>query len=136
VVGGAYNAAADAAGAPGESRRWWDHLRRAGFVSGTGTQQPFNALTGMIGVQTGDGAGGPTMLNAGAGFVGLIMCSANLPDKIAIAVDTQMDDGVSGLGTVRGLVQGAPNPPIGVAQVATPTYAETSTNIYVLCRAL
>ena len=34
---------------------WWDHLRRAGFVSGTGTQQPFNALTGMIGVQTGDG---------------------------------------------------------------------------------
>ena len=136
VVGGVYNAAADAATAAGESRRWWDHLRRAGFVSGTGTQQPFNALTGMIGVQTGDGAGGPTMLNAGAGFVGLIMCSANLPDKIAIAVDTQMDDGVAGLGTVRGLIQAAPNPPIGVGQVATPTYAETSTNIYVLCRAL
>ena len=49
VVGGLYNTAADAAGAAGESRRWWDHLRRAGFVSGTGTQQPFNALTGMIG---------------------------------------------------------------------------------------
>jgi prepilin-type N-terminal cleavage/methylation domain-containing protein len=136
VVGGLYNTAADAAGAAGESRRWWDHLRRAGFVSGTGTQQPFNALTGMIGVQTGDGAAGPTMLNAGAGFVGLIMCSANLPDKIAIAVDTQMDDGVSGLGTVRGLIQAAPNPPIGAGQVATPAYAETSTNIYVLCRAL
>jgi prepilin-type N-terminal cleavage/methylation domain-containing protein len=136
VVGGLYNTAADAAGAAGESRRWWDHLRRAGFVSGTGTQQPFNALTGMIGVQTGDGAGGPTLLNAGAGFVGLIMCSANLPDKIAIAVDTQMDDGVSGLGTVRGLIQAAPNPPIGAGQVATAAYAETSTNIYVLCRAL
>jgi len=87
-------------------------------------------------VQTGDGAGGPTLLNAGAGFVGLIMCSANLPDKIAIAVDTQMDDGVSGLGTVRGLIQAAPNPPIGAGQVATAAYAETSTNIYVLCRAL
>jgi prepilin-type N-terminal cleavage/methylation domain-containing protein len=138
VVGGLYNTAADAAGAAGESRRWWDHLRRAGFVSGTGTQQPFNALTGMIGVQTGDGAAGPTMLNAAAGngFVGLIMCSANLPDKIAIAVDTQMDDGASNLGTVRALLQAAPNPAIGAGQVATPAYAETSTNIYVLCRAL
>src|SRR5262245_12543764 len=38
-----------------ESRNWWDHLRRAGFVSGSGGSQPFNALTGMIGVQTGDG---------------------------------------------------------------------------------
>src|SRR5687767_4607976 len=121
-----------------ESRLWWDHLRRSGFVSGTGTQQPFNALTGMIGVQTGDGAGAATMLNAAAGngFVGLIMCSANLPDKIAIAVDTQMDDGASNLGTVRALLQAAPNPAIGAAQVATPAYAETSTNIYVLCRAL
>jgi prepilin-type N-terminal cleavage/methylation domain-containing protein len=136
VVAGAYNSANVA----DESRLWWDHLRRAGFVSGTGTQQPFNALTGQIGVQTGDGqaAVGPTMLNAGGGngFVGLIMCSANLPDKIAIAVDTQMDDGASNLGTVRGLLQVAPNPAIGAAQVSTAAYAETSTNIYTLCRAL
>jgi len=136
VVAGAYNSAT----ATDESRLWWDHLRRAGFVSGNGTQQPFNALTGLIGVQTGDAAGtvGPTMLNAagGNGFVGLIMCSANLPDKIAIAVDTQMDDGASNLGTVRALLQTAPNPAIGAAQVATAAYAETSTNIYTLCRSL
>jgi len=91
-------------------------------------------------VQTGDGqaAVGPTMLNAagGNGFVGLIMCSANLPDKIAIAVDTQMDDGASNLGTVRALLQTAPNPAIGAGQVAQLAYAETSTNIYTLCRAL
>jgi prepilin-type N-terminal cleavage/methylation domain-containing protein len=138
VVGGLYNTAADAAGAAGESRRWWDHLRRAGFVSGTGTQQPFNALTGMIGVQTGDGAGAATMLNAAAGngFVGLIMCSANLPDKIAIAVDTQMDDGASNLGTVRGLLQTSGNPSIGAAQVASAAYAEAGTNLYALCRSL
>src|SRR5216683_186864 len=104
VVAGLYNSAT----ATDESRLWWDHLRRAGFVSGSGTNQPFNAVTGQIGVQTGDGAGGPTLLNAsgGNGFVGLIMCSANLPDKIAIAVDTQMDDGASNQGTVRGLIQG------------------------------
>src|SRR5262245_25456535 len=79
VVAGAYNSTT----ATDESRLWWDHLRRAGFVSGNGTQQPFNALTGMIGVQTGDAASpiGPTLTTSGNGFVGLIMCSANLPDK-------------------------------------------------------
>src|SRR4051812_37609664 len=39
-----------------ESRLWWDHLRRSGFVAGSGTTQPTNAFTGMIGVQTGNGA--------------------------------------------------------------------------------
>src|SRR6266446_2980231 len=126
VVAGLYNSAT----ATDESRLWWDHLRRAGFVSGSGTNQPFNAVTGQIGVQTGDGAGGPTLLNVsgGNGFIGLIMCSANLPDKIAIAVDTQMDDGASNQGTVRGLLQTAPNPSIGATLVATPAYAETGTN--------
>jgi prepilin-type N-terminal cleavage/methylation domain-containing protein len=142
VVAGTYNAACPAVVAAGtvESCLFWDDLRRSGFVSGNGGQQPFNALTGLIGVQTGDGqaATGPTMLNlaGGNGFVGLLMCSANLPDKIAIAVDTQMDDGASNLGTVRGLLQQAPNPTVGVAQVSTPAYAETGTNIYVICRAL
>jgi prepilin-type N-terminal cleavage/methylation domain-containing protein len=141
VVGGTYNNACPAvsvAGTP-ESCMFWDHLRRAGFVAGTGAQQPFNALTGMLGVQTGDGAAAPlpALLDGagGPGFVGLIMCSANLPDKVAIAVDTQMDDGISGKGTVRGLTQAGPNPNVGNA-AATATFAETGSNIYVLCRAL
>ena len=140
-VGGAYNAACPTplvAGSP-ESCHWWDHLRRAGFVAGSGGLQPFNAVTGMIGVQTGDAAApvGPIMGTDAAGtggFSGLIMCSANLPDKIAIAVDTQMDDGVPISGTVRGLLQTAPNP--APANPATATYAETGTNTYLLCRAL
>ena len=141
VVGGTYNNACVVpvvAGSP-ESCKWWDDLRHAGFVSGNGPQQPFNAVTGLIGVQTGDGANAPaaTLLNVagGNGFVGLIMCSANLPDKIAIAVDTQTDDGQSNLGTVRALVQAAPNPNIGTALVATNQYQETGTNVYTLCRA-
>src|SRR6266581_669409 len=56
-VAGKYNSAT----AADESRLWWDHLRRAGFVSGVGDQQPFNALSGQIGVQTGDSAGGTAM---------------------------------------------------------------------------
>jgi hypothetical protein len=144
VVAGTYNNACPAVSVAltPESCMWWDHLRRAGFVSGNGAQQPFNAVTGQIGVQTGDGAGGPVLgAAAGAGgFSGLIICSANLPDKIAIAVDTQMDDGQRLTGTVRGQLQSAPNPAIvadatSVGAGGATNYAETGTNTYVLCRA-
>jgi prepilin-type N-terminal cleavage/methylation domain-containing protein len=128
VVAGKYNSAT----ATDESRLWWDHLRRAGFVSGVGDLQPFNALSGQIGVQTGDSAGAAAL----GGFAGIIICSANLPDKIAIAADTQMDDGVSNAGTVRAVAQTAPNPDVVNATVVAPNYAETGTNLYTLCRAL
>jgi prepilin-type N-terminal cleavage/methylation domain-containing protein len=142
IVGGTYHNGGAQCTTATEACNWWDHLRRAGFVSGTGVNQPFNAVSGLIGVQTGDGAAapGPTLLNvappAGNGFVGLIVCSANLPDKIAIAVDTQMDDGASNSGTVRALLQNAPNQAVGAGQVATAGYAETGTNTYVICRQL
>ena len=130
VVGGTYNNGGVVCTAAVEACSWWDHLRRSGFVSGIGVQQPFNALTGLVGVQTGDGAGAVTM----GGMSGLIMCSANLPDKIAIAVDTQMDDGNPATGVVRGDLQVAPNPNVDNTPAAA--YAETGTNVYVLCRAL
>ena len=127
-IAGKYNSTTDTE----ESRMWWDHLRRAGFVAGSGFQQPFNAVTGMIGVQTGDAGTGTAL----GGFGGLIICSAGLPDKIAIAVDTQMDDGMIGTGTVRGQKHTAgPNPDVNTAADAS-GYAETGTNVYVLCRAL
>jgi prepilin-type N-terminal cleavage/methylation domain-containing protein len=124
IVEGLYNSAT----ATDESRLWWEHLRRAGFVAGSGNQQPLNAVVGMMGVQTGDGVGGTAM----GGFASLIMCSANLPDKIAIAIDSQMDDGSALTGTVRSQLQTAPNP--NIAATVTSNYAETGTNIYVSCR--
>jgi prepilin-type N-terminal cleavage/methylation domain-containing protein len=129
IVAGTYQSAT----ATDESRLWWDHLRRAGFVSGTGDQQPFNALTGMIGVQTGNAAATPAA--ALGGFTGIIICSANLPDKVAIAADTQMDDGVPNNGNVRGVLQTSPNPDVSAATAAT-AYQETGTNVYSICRAL
>ncbi len=98
--------------------------------------QPFNALTGLIGVQTGTGAGAAAL----GGFSGLIVCSSNLPDKIAAAVDTQMDDGVPATGTVRGGAQTGPNPAVGTgigsASVPDPAYIENGTNTYTICRSL
>jgi hypothetical protein len=134
-VAGSYNSGA----AADESRLWWDHLRRAGFVAGSGTQQPFNALVGMIGAQTGDAATpaiNPALGTDGAGsggFAGLIVCSANLPDKIAIAVDTQMDDGVPAHGMVRGQLQATFNP--AISKRASAAYTETGGNVYTICRA-
>ena len=127
IVQGLYNSGV----ATDESRLWWDHLRRAGFVAGNGSQQPFNVFTGMIGVQHGNGAGGTAL----GGFTGLIVCSANVADKAAIAVDTQVDDGVISSGEVRGQLQAAPNPNINAAADPAP-YAETGTNVYTLCRQL
>jgi prepilin-type N-terminal cleavage/methylation domain-containing protein len=130
VVIGAYNSTNVA----DESRLWWDHLRRSGFVAGSGTQQPFNAVAGMIGVQTGDAAT-PTLGTTLGGFAGLIVCSANLPDKIAIAVDVQVDDGVGTAGTVRANLQTSANQAIGNAEAAE-AYVENGTNQYTLCRAM
>ena len=133
VVGGTWNNAGAVCTTAVEACGWWHHLRQAGFVSGSGPTQPFNAVTGLLGVQTGDGVAagiGPIM----GGFSGLIVCSGNLPDKIAIAVDTQMDDGVPQTGTVRGDLQTAPNP--NLDNVPAVTYAETGTNVYVLCRSM
>src|SRR5229473_8287688 len=109
IVSGTYNNGGATCTTAVEACSWWDHLRKAGFVSGSGAQQPFNALTGQIGVQTGDGAAAPGPVLGG--FSGIIICSANLPDKVAIAADTQMDDGVPNSGTVRGKLQTTPNPP-------------------------
>jgi type II secretory pathway pseudopilin PulG len=120
--------AAPTAATPEVNKFWW-HLRLAGFVPGqTGVvigavSPPTNSTGGILGVQT-----------AGMGFTSNIICSSNLPDKIAIAVDTQIDDATSTTGQARGLLQtSGPNPP-----VATPTspYAETGVNLYLLCKSL
>ena len=121
-----------------ESTYFWDHLRRSGFVSGSGAENPFNAVSGKMGVQTGDGTGTDGVLGESAStkmFTALIMCSGNLPDKIAISVDAQMDDGVGNRGSVRAMKQSTPNPAL-VAKAAADTYSEDGVSTYLVCRQL
>jgi len=129
-----------------ESTYVWDHLRRAGFLTGgSGADNPFNAVSGRMGVQTSDGTapGGASfkagVLSDGAVapatptvFTSLLLCSANLPDKIALSVDAQMDDGDGKKGNVRAMTQDTPNP----ATVATSAsaYAEDGVSTYLVCR--
>jgi prepilin-type N-terminal cleavage/methylation domain-containing protein len=132
VIEGVYNSTAST---PPESIQFWDHLRRAGFVGGAGTENPFNAVAGKMGVQAGDGSGAtPGGVLAVSGtteqFTGLILCTANLPDKIAVSVDAQMDDGKGKTGSVRGQ-KGGGNPTIAAA---AEDYTEDGVSTYVVCR--
>ena len=116
-----------------ESNLFWWHLRLSGFIPGPTTgpgvgAQPTNAVSGMIGVQTGTGA-------ATMGLSGLILCSANIPDKIAIAVDTQTDDQASDTGSLHAALQTASNQPIAAATFPS-AYAETGANQYLLCKGI
>jgi hypothetical protein len=134
-----------------ESRLVWEHLRRAGFVAGTGSENPFNAQFGKIGVQTGDGSSASPagVLGTAANtqlFTGLMLCTAKLPDKVALSVDAQMDDGQGRTGSVRaniatmddgkkgkgkGKGNNGGNP--ALRQVAD-NYVEDRVTTYVVCR--
>jgi type II secretory pathway pseudopilin PulG len=125
-LGGAYgsNAPTD------ESRKFWWHLRAGGFVSGP-TQnpgadaQPNNAVGGLVGAQTG-----------GLGLNGLVICSSYVPDKVAAAVDRQLDDQRADQGNMRGqahTVGGGPTEAVA-ATAPTSSYVETSNTRYILCR--
>lgn len=114
-----------------ETALWWDHLRRSGFVTGSGVANPINSFNGSLGVQTGDGTATPAAVLGG--FTNLLMCSPNLPDKVAIALDVQMDDGQPNAGAVRGILASG-NAAISTAVTAASGYLETGTNVYTLCR--
>jgi prepilin-type N-terminal cleavage/methylation domain-containing protein len=136
---GAYNLnlAAPATNATDESSFFWRDLRLAGFVGGTGGLNPNNAVAGMVGVQQGGDTFRSVAATAGSGFTGLILCSSNLPDKIAIAIDTTLDDGVPNTGTVRAITQVAPNPAIAAIAAADVTpYSETGGKQYLVCKSL
>jgi prepilin-type N-terminal cleavage/methylation domain-containing protein len=135
VIAGKYKATVAGANPASteESNLFWQHLRIAGFVAGATTgaasgAQPINAAGGFIGVESGLPG------TRGMGFSSLILCFSNLPEKIASAVDGQMDDGVPNTGQVRGQLGGS-NPDTATdAGGAATAYVETGVNQYLLCK--
>jgi hypothetical protein len=121
-----------------EALNFWWHMRLAGFIpgptSGAGSfSQPTNAVGGITGVQTG-----------GMGLTSLVVCSANIPDKIASAVDTQLDDQKSNTGSMRAKDQSTAGG-ASVADVASGSnsqaeaaanFQETGALQYVLCKSI
>ena len=131
AIAGNYNVAAAALDVAKESNLFWHHLRRAGFIPGViegndSGAPPLNAAGGMVGVQ-----------NGALGLAGVVLCSANLPAKIAMAVDTQLDDGVGTTGQIRGQDQGgATNPAVGAATADADAYVDDGSALYVICKSL
>ncbi len=129
TVDGGWNDAP--AAMPVETRLFWWNLRSAGFIPGPtavadvvqAAAQPTNAFGSLIGVANGAGA---TTL----GLSGLIICSSGIPDKVAIAVDTQMDDQNATTGSLRAILGGSAT---ALAAIG-PNYVETGSNQYLLCR--
>ena len=133
VIAGLYNAAPGAVAPPAaaESNLFWQHLRIAGFVPGLTTgagsgAQPPNAAAGIVGVESA------VVGTRGLGFTGPIVCSSNLPDKVAIAIDTQIDDSNSATGQVRAQLQGSANPDLGTTPATA--YVETGVSQYLVCK--
>lgn len=102
TISGAFNSAT----ATDESRLFWQHLRLAGFIGGdTNTNQPVNAVGGIMGVQSG--AGNQTVAALTQGLAGLVVCQTNVLGRIAESLDNQLDDGKPNGGSVRAWTQTA-----------------------------
>jgi len=117
LITGEYSTLVTALTATTESNNFWQHLRAAGLVSGTGFNPASHAYGGLLGVQSDvSAAGGSTY-----GMVGPVLCAGSLPWKVAQALDTLIDDGNSATGSARA---GAAN---AAANFAT---ANTTSNAY------
>jgi len=134
VILGNYNASAsNPPAATEESNLFWWHLRIAGFVPGATTgaasvTQPPNAAGGIIGVENA------AVGTSGLGFTSLIVCSSNLPDKVAIAIDAQIDDSNSATGQIRAQLQTTANP--FTDPTPATSYVETGVNQYLVCKTI
>lgn len=90
-------------GAPtGEHLAFWQHLRAAGFLTGSPTSTgapalPRNPFTGVTGI-----ASLTTQL---ANFNTNVICMSQVPGKAATALDNQVDDGQPGTGSLRATLQ-------------------------------
>jgi len=73
-----------------ESRFIWQHLRLAGFITGTGLAQPRHAFGGMIGIE-----------NDRFNIQGMVMCFDNFDGEKARIIDLKFDDGAPGTGSVQ-----------------------------------
>ena len=111
-----------------ESFNFWQHLRLAGYYPGTTDTSdpqyiPTNAVGGNIGV-TNALTNAPITGLAGA----YIVCSDNIPGKLAKQLDIMLDDGNTAIGLM--MVSGGTNPP---PPAPTPTANIVDDQPYLVC---
>ncbi len=118
----------------GEGAAFWQHLKAAGFLAGNPADaglnaMPRNAFNGLMGVFNNSGAapvtGAPT---------GMVICLGQIPGKAARQLDTQLDDGVVGTGSVRATLSTAAGTNMIPAVAAAAAYTDDSQ--YTVCKTL
>ena len=112
----------DCSSSDDENCQFWQHLRLAGFIGGDAATKlsPQNAVGGILQVQ-----------NGALEFSGLVVCSTNLPGKIANAIDAQFDDGKPGTGQVRGTDDATA---LDTKLDDKSAYVEDGSTVYVVCK--
>jgi prepilin-type N-terminal cleavage/methylation domain-containing protein len=125
VITGGYNAGCGLANGS-EACVAWEHLRRAGLISGNvNTANPANAYGGTISIYQQAGT-------LGGAAIGLNVCMGSLPAKAAEAIDASFDDGVGNVGQIRATL-GTANIAPGAAVAP---YVDNGTNTYTVCKVL
>lgn len=112
----------DCSSETGENCQFWQHLRLAGFIGGDAASKlsPQNAVGGVLQVQ-----------NGALGLSGLLVCSTNLPGKVANAIDAQFDDGKPDTGQVRGTNNATK---IATKLADGAAYVDDGSTVYVVCK--
>jgi prepilin-type N-terminal cleavage/methylation domain-containing protein len=127
---GVIGAGANPFAAPtGEHLGFWQHLRAAGFLTGS----PADVGAAALGKNAFGGVTGIASLTTQLGnFNNRVICMSQVPGKAATALDNQLDDGRPNSGTVRSTQQaGAGNTAPGAAAQA---YSEDQR--YTVCTSL
>jgi len=85
-----------------ETRMFWLHLRNAGLVTGSTNagdaeafKQPLNAFGGITGVSTS------TTANPATNIRGIYVGFTNIPNEIAIVLESRADDNAVDAGTIQ-----------------------------------
>ncbi len=146
VVTGNYYQTTPGSAASNETADFWLHLRAAGLVTGSTSLDsngkvtlPVNSSGSIIGVQTGDGNSPPSGVlkssGSDSGLASLMICSSNLPDRVAAAVDAQLDDGRPNTGSMRAKQTAVPDTITSSTNPMGAPYSDTGTAL-TICRAL
>ena len=79
-----------------ESRLFWLHLRNAGLIAGAtdDQDQPNNVFGGFIGIST-------ILSGAGVDISGVYIGFSNIPGKIAVIIESRLDDGEPNSGSIQ-----------------------------------
>lgn len=104
----------------GESRLFWQHLRRAGFIEDNAAnqlQQPNHAFGGIMGVQRNR-----------YGLNQTLLCHSEINGKDAQIIDIQNDDGRPNSGSIRA--------GLNTSNTVATSYVTTGSNVYTVCLTL